>query len=295
MDIKPATIALGATMLALSAGAGGAGTDITVASIAMGRLYVLGQTERPNTPVNLEDKFNTTSNEKGVFQFEQIYFPQRCIVKIIVEERQYEAVVSNCGQAYTVCEPCSNQTQDAAAAHDIVTPSIKETTTQIDQSDRYTLDKLRKILDNNRMQALEDKVKTVNSLPRAEPADVPLPPTRPVVVSPDAVQDGSDRASTAAPPVSETVRQSAQIATLRDARSAEPHKPSLIDLNAASLDELNSLKGGGTIGRIIVKNRPYQTVDQLLTKRVLKQATYQAVKTQVEVRSGPPSSPTRRR
>ena len=295
MDIKPATIALGATMLALSSGAGVASTDITAASIAVGRLFVFGQTEQPNTPVTLEDQFNTTSNEKGIFQFEEIYFPQRCIVKIIVEGKPYEAVVSNCGQANTACEPRSKQIQDAAAAPNVVTPPIKDAPTQTNQSDREVLDSLRKRFENTRMQALEDKVKTANSLPRADPTDVPLPPTGPLVVNPTAAQDGSDKASATVPPVSETVRETAKIATSNDARNVEAHKPSLIDLNAASLDELNSLRGGGTIGKSIIKNRPYQAVDQLLTKRVLNQVTYQAIRTQVEVRPGLPSSPTRRR
>jgi DNA uptake protein ComE-like DNA-binding protein len=58
----------------------------------------------------------------------------------------------------------------------------------------------------------------------------------------------------------------------------------MVDLNTASVAELNGLKGGGMIGRSIVQKRPYASVDQLLTKRVLNRATYQRIKDQVTVR-----------
>lgn len=38
------------------------------------------------------------------------------------------------------------------------------------------------------------------------------------------------------------------------------------------------------IGRSIVQKRPYTSVDQLLSKRVLSRATYERIKDQVTVR-----------
>lgn len=67
-------------------------------------------------------------------------------------------------------------------------------------------------------------------------------------------------------------------------RNAEPRAVDLVDLNAGSLAELNALKGGGSIGRAIVQHRPYASVDQLLSKRVLSRTTYQRIKDQVTAR-----------
>lgn len=79
-------------------GPGKADTDIVIASITAGRLYVIGISDRPRTPVLLEGRFRTESDEAGKFQFEAVYHPARCIVSVDIEGRTYEAVVSNCGQ-----------------------------------------------------------------------------------------------------------------------------------------------------------------------------------------------------
>lgn len=64
---------------------------------------------------------------------------------------------------------------------------------------------------------------------------------------------------------------------------AGPRAVALVDLNTATVAELNGLKGGGNIGRAIVQRRPYASVDQLLAKRVLSRATYDRIKDQVTV------------
>jgi len=66
--------------------------------------------------------------------------------------------------------------------------------------------------------------------------------------------------------------------------NAGPRAVDGVDLNTASVEALNRLKGGGAIGRAIVQHRPYATVDQLLTKRVLSRAVFQRIKDQVTVR-----------
>ena len=66
--------------------------------------------------------------------------------------------------------------------------------------------------------------------------------------------------------------------------NAGPAAVSVVDLNTASVAELNGLKGGGMIGRAITQRRPYASVDQLLSKRVLSRSTYERIKNQVTVR-----------
>lgn len=64
---------------------------------------------------------------------------------------------------------------------------------------------------------------------------------------------------------------------------ADPRAVALVDLNTATLAQLNGLKGGGNIGRAIIQKRPYTSVDQLLGKRVLSRTTYERIKDQVTV------------
>lgn len=73
----------------------------------------------------------------------------------------------------------------------------------------------------------------------------------------------------------------ASVATAEGATG--PRAVDLVDLNTAPLAQLNGLKGGA-IGRAIVQHRPYASVDQLLSKRVLSRAIYQRIKDQVTVR-----------
>jgi DNA uptake protein ComE-like DNA-binding protein len=58
----------------------------------------------------------------------------------------------------------------------------------------------------------------------------------------------------------------------------------LVDLNTGTLEQLNSLKGGGRIGRAIINGRPYRNVEDLLRKKVLSRSTYETIKDQVTVR-----------
>ena len=54
----------------------------------------------------------------------------------------------------------------------------------------------------------------------------------------------------------------------------------LVNLNTASVAELNSL-GGGMIGRAIVAGRPYRSADDLVAKRVLTKANFSQIKGQI--------------
>ncbi len=57
----------------------------------------------------------------------------------------------------------------------------------------------------------------------------------------------------------------------------------LVDLNTASVGDLNGL-GGGMIGRAIVRGRPYRSVEDLLAKRVINRSTFRRIAPQVAVR-----------
>jgi hypothetical protein len=82
-------------------GSAQAASDITIAAIATGRLYVVGTTDQPHMPVVLDGRFRTESDDQGKFQYELVYHPPRCIVSAAIDGRTHEAVVSNCG------EPCA--------------------------------------------------------------------------------------------------------------------------------------------------------------------------------------------
>jgi DNA uptake protein ComE-like DNA-binding protein len=58
----------------------------------------------------------------------------------------------------------------------------------------------------------------------------------------------------------------------------------LVDLNTATLAQLNALRGERLIGRAIVQGRPYATSEDLVRKRVLRRAAYERIKDQITVR-----------
>jgi hypothetical protein len=66
--------------------------------------------------------------------------------------------------------------------------------------------------------------------------------------------------------------------------TAPEQSGSLVDLNTASLKQLNTLRGGGLIGRAIIGARPYATTEDLVRKRVLSRSAFARVKDQVTVR-----------
>jgi len=71
-------------------------------------------------------------------------------------------------------------------------------------------------------------------------------------------------------------------ADTKAAADAKPAKATIIDLNTATVEQLKTLGGiGDAYAAAIVKNRPYARKDQLVSKKVVPQATYDKIKDQV--------------
>lgn len=115
---------------------------------------------------------------------------------------------------------------------------------------------------------------TVSALPRVE-----------AVATPPSVEEAPSPVASAAValPPSAVEQQPVAAASAAAAGPRAPERAAAVNLNTASVQNLNLL-GAGRIGRRIAAFRPYASPEELVSKRVLRRAHFERIKAAVTVR-----------
>jgi len=83
----------------------------------------------------------------------------------------------------------------------------------------------------------------------------------------------------------QTTKSSTNKQTTGSKESSKSASGNLIDINTASAAELKALPGiGDAYSAAIIKNRPYANKRQLLSRKVIPQATYDKISDQIVAR-----------
>ena len=72
-----------------------------------------------------------------------------------------------------------------------------------------------------------------------------------------------------------------------ESKMAPAPKAELLDINSASAEQLDALPGiGKAYSAAIIKNRPYANKSQLVSRKVIPQATYDKISSQIIAKQG---------